>query len=189
MAAKMNKNTLALVLIVVLVLVAAYQLKDLTGDFWPGRAMMKDGVETVERLQGEYQRVLNQRQQLDAHRDSFVKHAAGLWIQSRDGNANTEASRRLEGVAANAGLKLSTISRLQSSKVADGVKVMEITINATDSYDKVADFIAGLDKATPRFYWKTLNLRPESKNDNIRMYGTLQFLSVDDDDLKDAVLE
>jgi hypothetical protein len=185
---KPGKNTVAVVLLTALALGAAFQTRGLWGGFWPGRREIKDGLQTIERLHNEHRTAQGRRDGLEADRDSFIRHAKGIWIERRDGNANTEASRRLEDAAAAAGIKLSTISRLQSAKVADGIKVMEITVNATDTYDKLVAFVDGLYRVAPRFYWKVLNIRPD-KDDQVRLYGTLQFLSVDDEDLKGIVLE
>ena len=176
------------VLVCVLVLVLAFY--DTITELWPGDAKIEQNLANLKSRQKELQKELNELNALRTKRASYVDNSKIFWIARRDGDAETNAQRIIEDAASSAGLVLSTIGRVQSQTITEGVASMEISIQASSDIDKIFSFIEQIYKKNPRFYWGSLSLSPDNVRNpqKVVMSGTLRFISVSDDDIVKKLL-
>ena len=176
------------VLVCVLVLVLAFY--DTITELWPGDAKIEQNLANLKSRQKELQKELNELNALRTKRASYVDNSKIFWIARRDGDAETNAQRIIEDAASSAGLVLSTIGRVQSQTITEGVASMEISIQASSDIDKISSFIEQIYKKNPRFYWGSLSLSPDNVRNpqKVVMSGTLRFISVSDDDIVKKLL-
>lgn len=177
--------TAGIVVILILAVVASFQLKKYIVNFWPDNERIEKNIDELKKVQRELQTLLNQTYILSKNRESFIKHNQDFWIAERDGDVATEPQKKIEKSARTAGLNLTNIGQIQSSKISDAAFTTSISISANAPMKEFSKFIVELYKIKPVFYWKNLSLRPDNIRTpvNVAMNGNLQFISITDDDI------
>ncbi len=159
-------------------------------DKWPSEKKIEDSVEKLKKKQKELQLELNRSNILNKNRESYIKNSPNFWIPERDGDAEINAQKRIEEAASTVGLQLTTIGRVQSSKITEGLLSFDTSVQATASIDQVMGFIEQLYKRYPRFYWANISLSPDNvKNpQKVVLNGNLRFISITDEDIIRKIL-
>lgn len=185
------KTLLIIVIIVVLTIVAVVQLKSEMTNLWPGRETIKLAMEQLKVKQEEYQRELNVAHDLDVDLNSLRQYGNGFWYAKRDGDVETQAQRVIEDAAGAVGLSLTSVGRVQSAKICDGINSMEINISAKAPIGEIGAFVDRVYHVNPRLHWHRMTLRPDNLRDpkNVVLNGNLRFIAVTDGEIANMLTE
>jgi len=86
---------------------------------------------------------------------------------------------RLERAAAESGMTIRSISDVQENPIAPGVAAYTFNISAGCTINELEALLKSLSGGTPRFYWKSLRIRPPSPGtpEQLQLDGQLSVLN------------
>jgi len=120
-----------------------------------------------------------------------IAYSKIFWIVKRDGDPWLKIHKMIEDAAEKTGMGLSSIGKINTSKLTEHLSSNCITITAKAPEEKINAFLDEIHQLTPRFYWSYLQLSPDNMPPprDSALSGTLRFVSVDDDEGADAMLK
>lgn len=149
---------------------------------YPGAARLEKARTALAREQERTRQGLLSAAEQTAARERFVAELADYWIPERDGNPETLLASKIEKAAQQAGMKLTAVGEVRSSAVpqADGLSTLDVAVNATDSVEAVARFMAELAKVRPAVRWQKCSLRSDELRNarKLVLSGNLRVLAV-----------
>ena len=107
--------------------------------------------------------LIDKRRNMQKPISSLAKKRQCFWLP-QDAKPQFELRRRIDRCARESGLKLKSVGTLQTTKIADGLFVYEISISADGQLPELLSMIQKIESESPRLYWKNLTINP----DNIR---------------------
>lgn len=179
-----RKNALLILSVLVLLTVIIFIFHNEIRQFWPSEKLIGQKLSELKASQVELQKLMDKVCVMERDYESFRNHSADFWLSQRDGNAETEAQKKIEAAAAKAGITVNSIGRVQFTKISDGIMFACINISTKAVLQDMAEFLAGLAKISPRFYWKSFSLRPENARNPqfLLLNGNIQFITITDED-------
>lgn len=92
---------------------------------------------------------------------SLAKRRQCFWLP-QDAKPQYELRRRIERCARETGLRLKSVGTLQTTKIADGLFIYEISISADGQIAELSSMILKIESVSPRLYWKNLTINPDN---------------------------
>lgn len=182
---KNPKRAILMLVLAAMLLIAFFSYYDTVIKNWPRRRLIEKNIDELSSKQKELQREIDKQEILVKSRGSYISHSANFWIPVRDGDPETNAQKVVEEAAVGAGLKLTTVGRVNPSKLLEGVNSMEISVQASGAVGEINGFIERIYKKNPRFYWSTLSISVDNVRNPLKVIlnGSLRFISISDDGL------
>ena len=167
-----------------------YQLRGYFTVVWPTNKDVATAKKGLVALQRELQVALNRREELTAHRESFVKSRKLFWIESRDGDPALNIQSKINSAAKLANISLSSVGAARSEKVSDGISLVSVSVRGESELENVIKFLAEIEKIEPRAFWKSLVLRPYNQRspEKITCSGSIQFIIITDEEAVELLL-
>lgn len=107
--------------------------------------------------------LIGKRRNVQKPISALAKKRQCFWLP-QDAKPQFELRRRIDRCARESGLKLKSVGTLQTTKIADGLFVYEISISADGRIPEILSMIQKIESESPKLYWKNLTINP----DNIR---------------------
>ena len=107
--------------------------------------------------------LIGKRRNVQKPISALAKKRQCFWLP-QDAKPQFELRRRIDRCARESGIKLKSVGTLQTTKIADGLFVYEISISADGQLPELLSMIQKIESESPRLYWKNLTINP----DNIR---------------------
>jgi hypothetical protein len=174
------------VLIPVLWLLIEEDIKQL----WPDNGWIELETANLKKQRKKLELELEESARLKSRRDAFLGQSGNFWVGERDGNIETDIHRKIEDAASSANIKLSSLGSLKSSKISDGIVLMELNVTASAKLDALVAFLGELERMKPRMSWQRCTIRPENPRSPglIFISGNIQFVCVNDKALVEILL-
>ena len=112
------------------------------------------------------------------------RQAATFW--QKVANPQAEMAGELEKVARRSRITLQNMGAPRSSKIGDNLTGTEISIQVTGSMHDISQFLAELDRNSPRFFWISCTITPDNPRTprGVTLNGRLQLVSFSQDAAK-----
>ena len=114
-----------------------------------------------------------QKHEADLLRERYRRMIEGAWREERDGMIEV-GMRRLVGDAADSveNFKLQNLGSVRNSRINHELYCGELDVTASDTLDKIAAFLAAIQKVSPELNWRRLELRPDYRAQWLRSRQT-----------------
>lgn len=170
-------------LIFLMLCVCIYPFRGYVTELLPNKVSIARYRTRLVAAQRELRRLLNRRQELLSHRESFVANRDFFWVDERDGDPFLKAQSVISKAAKSSGVSLSSLGAARSDKISDGAQFVSLSIRCQAPFKQIVKFILELEKSHPRAYWKSIVLRPDNPRapKAIVLSGTIQFIRVSDE--------
>jgi len=90
---------------------------------------------------------------------------AEVWRAVDSEDPRLAVLQKLEGIAAECGVKLRTTGNLKDVQLANGVIGYELDVNAAEApLSSVCRFIIAVGMSQPRFFWENITIKPSGGN-------------------------
>lgn len=134
----------------------------------------------LKRKQAQLTKALEEENRIRNTLLGFGKYKQDVWLPERDGNSQQELRRIIETTAKTAELKLKTLGTIQEMKIVDGLHAYQVNIMADAAYENILRFMDGLQKRSPKLFWKNLTITPDNaKAPNfLILNGTIQIVVI-----------
>jgi hypothetical protein len=186
-----NKIILAVLLLAIACLPVAAFLFFLTdiGPIWPGKNDINAAKNALEKAQSGLASRIKEVSLIRSERIDFIKNSTRLWMEPKDGAVDTEAMKKIEGMAKNSGVNIKSLGNTRKTKVNEQMSFFEVNVDAQAPMEDIARFLVELYKVSPKFYWTRILLRPYKPNDSkeILLSGSLRIICVDDQKLAERL--
>jgi hypothetical protein len=101
------------------------------------------------------------KQAYDALEDQYEDSLATYWNADRDGEPETELRNLVNDAATRAGANLQNLGSVRTSSINSELSYADLDFTVVDEYLKVINFIAEVEKSTPRLSWRRVEIRLE----------------------------
>ncbi|NOY75330.1 MAG: hypothetical protein GXP32_06020 [Kiritimatiellaeota bacterium] len=170
------------VLLFLICVVCVYQISGYITFLWPGDEEIGDARKKLDHSQRALLASFNKRFKLRRHRELLKARSKELWLKDCDGEPALGMKRLIDSATEGAEFALSSVGAARSTKVADGVSLVGLSVRGKASFKSIVRFIAAMENTTPRVYWKSLLLRPVNprRPGEILLNGYIQVVVVSD---------
>ena len=101
------------------------------------------------------------KQEYDDLEDRYEDSLATYWNADRDGEPETELRNLVNDAATRAGANLQNLGSVRTSGINNELSYADLDFTVVDEYLKVINFIAEVEKCTPRLSWRRVEIRLE----------------------------
>lgn len=109
---------------------------------------------TQEDAQKELVRAAQER------KDEYARRLSDYWQDDRDGDVETAWREKIQTIATDHALKLTSLGSVRKSRINQELSWAEIEVAMSGSMAEIAAFMCNLEKMNPRAAWKRFDLRP-----------------------------
>ncbi len=125
-------------------------------------------------LEEALRRLRNLQRTLETPDRDFLKREDVL--VSETGESRLILWQQVQEKAAQHGVSMKTLGRMQDTKITDGVMGYELMVDAEASVGNICNFLIELSQSKPHFMWDSLSLKPSGGN--VLLSGTLKVVVV-----------
>ena len=158
-----GKLTLAIIAMVVCwTVLIVYLSNTSTGGTWfPTEVDMNRVRQDIKKDTNTLATEQANKQAYDALEDQYEDSLATYWNADRDGEPETELRNLVNDAATRAGANLQNLGSVRMSSINSELSYADLDFTVVDEYLKVINFIAEVEKSTPRLSWRRVEIRLE----------------------------
>jgi hypothetical protein len=158
-----GKLTLAIIAMVVCwTVLIVYLSNTSTGGTWfPTEVDMNRVRQDIKKDTNTLATEQANKQAFDALEDQYEDSLATYWNADRDGEPETELRNLVNDAATRAGANLQNLGSVRTSSINTELSYADLDFTVVDEYLKVIQFIAEVEKCTPRLSWRRVEIRVE----------------------------
>ena len=158
-----GKLTLAIIAMVVCwTVLIVYLSNTSTGGTWfPTEVDMNRVRQDIKKDTNTLAAEQANKQAYDALEDQYEDSLATYWNADRDGEPETELRNLVNDAATRAGANLQNLGSVRTSSINTELSYADLDFTVVDEYLKVINFIAEVEKCTPRLSWRRVEIRLE----------------------------
>ena len=158
-----GKLTLAIIAMVVCwTVLIVYLSSTSTGGTWfPTEVDMNRVRQDIKKDTNTLATEQANKQAYDALEDQYEDSLATYWNADRDGEPETELRNLVNDAATRAGANLQNLGSVRTSSINTELSYADLDFTVVDEYLKVINFIAEVEKCTPRLSWRRVEIRLE----------------------------
>ncbi len=165
-----------LVLALLLIVLVLVKYIDFSGDTLPLPHVMRARRSTLVDRQRHLAKLVRARERHDQTLARLQSRIAPQVWRMSDKVPATEVQGEVDRLARLAHVTIQTMGGQRVSDVGNNLRNVELTVNLTGSMRDISRFLAVLDSAERRFYWRSCRLRPANARvpGSISLSGRLQ---------------
>ena len=178
---KKGQRTFIIVGLAFSVLFLLWQFGGNVGSIIPSGTRLENLRTERRKVAAEFAEFEKKMHDAEAEAKTYNANLGTFWNDTVNGYADVELRKKIEEAAQKAGLQLNSIGTVRRTRINNDLQFLEIDMSGVNTLEILTNFYEQIYLATPKLYWKRVDLRQESlqNSDQLFFNGTLRLIAVE----------